>query len=142
MSSDVCKVDDDYVYDRPRWVAELSNGDTIYADDDRPGVEPSSAWQRLRTYCTEGHHHIVRLWVQFRSNRILIEPENAPGYFCMRNSFGVWGEDESYQAYIIGPYDGDGKANLVRYKTPELAPLDGEVREVMPDDPALILRDK
>lgn len=39
MSSDVCKVDDDYVYDRPRWVAELSNGDTIYADDeDRKSV--------------------------------------------------------------------------------------------------------
>ena len=32
----------------PMWIAELSNGETIYQDDGRPNAVPESAWARLK----------------------------------------------------------------------------------------------
>jgi len=48
----ICKQVDTF-FDNARFIVEitLSNNETIYLDDGRDGVQPSSAWLRLKQYC-------------------------------------------------------------------------------------------
>lgn len=137
MSTQVCTVDDAYVRDRMRWVVVLSNGETVYEDDGRPGLEEPSAWKRLKTYCCEKKIYIVEMWLQFRSNRVMVEPRNADGYFLTKSAFGVWGNKETFHAYVAGVLV-DGFVKTVKWKIPELVALENQVREADPDSPMLI----
>lgn len=131
--------DDEFVRDSLRWVVALNNGETIYQDDDREGVEPASAWIRLKEYCTRHGIWIVRMWLQFRSHVVPILPDDAPGYFFVKLAFGVWGDQKSYDAYIAGTLDGD----IVRtacYKVPELELMGVSERPANPASPTLIVR--
>ncbi len=48
----ICKQIDTFFDDKNFIVQiELTNGEIVYLDDGRPGVEPSSAWLRLKAYC-------------------------------------------------------------------------------------------
>ncbi len=51
MMNFVCKEYDKYLTEFSEknaiWFVTLSNGETVYQDDDRPNIEPSSAWLRL-----------------------------------------------------------------------------------------------
>lgn len=134
------KEDDEFVRDRLRWVVQLNNGEMIYEDDGRPGIEPTSAWVRLKAYCTANGLHITSMWLQFRSNRVSIG-EDAPGYFFSKMAFGVWGEAESYQGYIAGVYDGVGNVTIQRYRVPGLELMgEPETREISADAPTIIIR--
>lgn len=134
----VCTVDDEYVRDRVRWVAVLSNGETVYEDDDRPGLDEPSAWKRLKAYCQDQNVCIVQLWLQFRSNRVHVEPDNADGYFLVKSAFGVWGDAQTFHAYILGSLV-DGKIETVKWKVPELVALEKQERVVDYNSPSLIL---
>jgi hypothetical protein len=131
--------DDEFVRDRLRWVVTLNNGETIYEDDGREGVEPASAWVRLKEYCQAGGFWIIEMWLQFRSNRVEVKPADAEGYFFVKEAFGVWGAEESYSAYIAGAIQGD---NLMvsRYKVPELVLLEEQVRPLNRESPTVICR--
>ena len=51
----VCKQMDDWLSDRAElqaiWIADLTNGETIFQDDNRPGEEEWMAWRRHRCHC-------------------------------------------------------------------------------------------
>lgn len=136
----LCTEDDDFVRDNVRWVVLLDNDELVYEDDGRPGVEPPSAWIRLGTYCREQGRHIVRMWLQFRSNRVEVTPSNADGYFLAKAVSAVWGEDSSVQAYIAGSLGDDGLVHATRWRTPDLVPLEHETRQADPEGPFLIVR--
>ena len=72
MSAFVSKKIDSYVNvygdNNPMWIVELSNGETVYQDDDRPGIEPPSAWKRLKIYCDAHDLHVVKMNVKNRSH--------------------------------------------------------------------------
>src|SRR5688500_10269504 len=93
MNNDfVSLVTDEHVPDL-RWVAVLSNGETVYQDDDRPGIKPESAWIRLGNYVNNRGLHIVALSFQFRSHVISL-PENADGYYFAKGALAFWGGGE------------------------------------------------
>jgi hypothetical protein len=98
----VCKEKDDFLEDTPTWVADLSNGERIWQDDSRPGVEPPQAWYRLAEYLKIHKLQIVRLFLQNRSHFEFPLPENAPGYFfCKKILCDITG-DVTIHSYIIG----------------------------------------
>lgn len=131
--------DDEFVRDRLRWVVDLSNGQTVYEDDGRSDVLPVSAWIRLKTYCQEKGLKITTMRLQFRSNVVHL-PSNKPGYFFVRQAFGVWGEEESYDAYVVGYMDEGGPTvSVTRYKVPELTEIGRETRPVDYESPCLII---
>lgn len=134
----VCTEDDQYVRERLRWVAELSNGQTVYEDDGREGVMPLSAWVRLKSHCEETNTNIVAMRLQFRSNIVEL-PRNKAGYFLVKQAFGVWGDSESFNAYVAGYLEGD-KVYVSKWKVPELTLIHEEVRVADYDSPCLIAR--
>ena len=72
----VCKEYDKYLTEFSEknaiWFVTLSNGETVYQDDDRPNIEPSSAWLRLKTYCKENDVYITEMFLKYRSNIVKI----------------------------------------------------------------------
>jgi hypothetical protein len=139
----VCTQDDEYVRERPRWTVELSNGDVVYQDDDRPGVEPASAWLRLRSHLAATGLRIRAMWLQFRSNRVRVGPEYADGYFFANMAFGVLqfnGRQEWRRGFVVGVYsEPHGELWAYTFKVPELALLcHPERRDLDPADEKFI----
>lgn len=124
----VCTEDDEYVRDRLRWVVDLDNGQRIYGDDDRPGVEPASAWKRLRAYCYENGICITHMYFQFRSHIVEAAQPFAPGYFFSRMAACFSGDGETYHGYVGGHLLGDNRVQVTRWWTPSLVPIDTEIR--------------
>jgi hypothetical protein len=104
----VCKNEDDFLEDKSVWFVDLSNGERIWMDDGRPGVEPSSAWRRLGIYIKENKLKIVSLYLKFRSHIEKPLPDNALGYFFCNKALAFWGEDDTMLSFLIGVYDGQG----------------------------------
>lgn len=71
---------EDVYLSKARWEVVLSNGLTVYQDDDRPGLKPASAWERLYDYCRENDVYVQSMIIRFRSH---VEPigSNADGFF-------------------------------------------------------------
>ena len=136
---DLCTVDDEYVRERPRWVVTLDDGTTVYQDDGRPGRE-DSAWQRLRSYCQESGRCIDEMWLQFRSNRVQVCNKIVDGYFFIRSVYGVWGE-HSNDAYIAGYLENE-VIHAIKWKVPELIPLEMQTRDPNVDKMSTIRRKK
>ena len=102
------------------WMADLSNGETIYQDDDREGVEPESAWIRLGMYCEENSLHITSFTIQNGTNTVRIK-EDADGYFFCKGAGGFLFtcDGATYQSYIVGTLK-DGLLRVDVYNVPEL----------------------
>jgi len=134
----ICTVDDHYVRDRARWVAVLDDGTTVFGDDDRPGVEPPSAWIRLGRHCREQGRSIKGLRVQFRSH-IEELPPDMPGYFFARTAGGVVGAGTFQVAgFRVGWVEGDS-VQTVHFKVPELTVIDRDERPIDTESEMLIL---
>src|SRR4051812_18382888 len=89
------------------WVAELSDGSTVYMDDGRPGVTPHSAWLRLAGHLAKSGLGIRELWLKFRSNELRILPSGAAGYFFSKSVVGLLYECSSLSFYLMGVLTGD-----------------------------------
>tara|TARA_R100000808_G_scaffold5713_1_gene17196 strand:+ start:29728 stop:30204 length:477 start_codon:yes stop_codon:yes gene_type:complete len=102
------------------WMAELSNGETVYQDDGRKDVEPESAWIRLGMYCKDNNVHITCFTIQNGTNTVQIK-EDADGYFFCKGAGGFLftSDGETYQSYIIGTLN-DGLLRVHTYNVPEL----------------------
>jgi hypothetical protein len=131
---------DDFVFHKPHWQVNLSNGETIYQDDDRPGVSEPSAWIRLKNYCTANHLHITGFWLRFRSHILSLGGfEYADGYYFVKSVFAVWGDNETIDAYVVGVLI-DGRIKGVRLKVPDFTLIEMIDREPDFDSPTLIAR--
>jgi hypothetical protein len=125
----VCKdPNDEYTFERVRWVVDLSNGERIYQDENRPGVNPK-AWLRLREYVCENHLAITNLFLQFRSNIVTPLPKNAKGYYFVNAILAALGDGDQrlIHYFNIGYYDGD-VIHITKWQAPELLQVDSEVR--------------
>ncbi len=111
------------------WKALLSNGQTVIQDDNRPGEE-KSAWIRLKDYLYERDLSIKSLSFSFRSNTISnFLPENAAGYFFVKNAVSGIGSDYTSEFYIFG-YLKDKTVYWKRYKIPEMMFFDEGERTI------------
>lgn len=132
----VCKKEDDFVYEQVRWLAHLSNGQTIIQDDNRPGVDPPQAWIRLGQYCKQERVNIVNLSLQFRSHHESPLPANADGYYFINKAVSVnYGPTIGF--YIIG-YLKDEQIRVQQWRIPELVCYGEEIR--LPDGGLSLIR--
>lgn len=110
------------------WVAQLSNGELIYQDDNRPGKYPESAWLRLKKYIEDNQLKIDNLWLRFRSNQVKCLPEKAEGYYFCKAAGGMLGSTLTVHCYMLGYLTKD-KIVVYSYKVPELMPFVEDIRE-------------
>ena len=145
-SETVCRVADGYVLDRWHWEVRLNNGEVVYQDDYRPGLEPM-AWRRLKAYCQSRRLFITRLILRFRSHVETPLPDNQMGYLFMHSSLGIAGITPRSRDGITGTLGfclvgyidrADGKLRVHCWKVPELLRaqfLEGHLEEIRPVDP-------
>ena len=134
----LCIKEDDFVYEKPRWVAVLSDGTTVYQDDNRPGIEPASAWIRLGSYLKETELKIDRFRLQFRSNVVNL-PHKASAYFFCRGALKNSSWSETYELFIVGTLS-EGIFELRKYKIPELVIVEEETRSLEKASPLCVIR--
>tara|TARA_Y100001938_G_scaffold88159_1_gene120784 strand:+ start:1902 stop:2378 length:477 start_codon:yes stop_codon:yes gene_type:complete len=133
---------DDYIVgyadSNPIWIATLSNGETIYQDDDRPNVEPPSAWVRLKAYCEENNLHITNLKVR---NRTHIEEVGSDydGYFFCKGAGALMFSDYVIHTYSIGVLKGES-LKVQTWRLPELVPERFEERDPYQSPDCLITK--
>jgi|TARA_R110000751_G_scaffold276860_3_gene378078 hypothetical protein len=127
-----------YADNNPIWIATLSNGETIYQDDDRPNIEPASAWVRLKQYCEENSFHITNLKVR---NRTHIEEVGSghDGYFFCKGAGALMFSDFVVHTYNIGVLKGD-KLKVQIWRLPELLPERFEERDPYQSPECLITK--
>jgi len=111
------KTSDPYVPGH-RWIASLSNGQTIFQDN-TPGIE--SAWNRLRNYVQANRLQITNLRLQAYGQHVQLLPFKADdgspqvaGYWFsnrMARIFGLSGFESETKEIGIG-YLKDGKIHI------------------------------
>ncbi len=128
----VCTQTDEFTQEKhlseARWEAMLTNGETIIQDDDRPGVTPNSAWERLGQYVQTTGLKIASVKLAFRDNVVRPVPNNAEGYFFCK-ALGSFLEDQRSYGYFLLGYLQEGKVKLQRWSVPELVPVEVETRD-------------
>ena len=118
-----------YGDNNPMWIVELSNGETVYQDDDRPGIEPASAWKRLNTYCDAHDVHVVKMNVKNRSHMENVG-EGDDGYFFCKCAGAFLFGDETEHSFVVGKLN-DGKLFTRKWRMPEVIPESVEERNVV-----------
>lgn len=131
---------DSFIQDKDEtiWICKLDNGLTVYQDDDREGLEPSS-WIRLGNYCRQNDVKIVEMKVKFRSHEEQVE-SNADGYFFRKAILGGLGlnrkEIPVSRHYFITGILKDGKVYTKKWQVPELILIEEDIRD--PEDENLV----
>jgi hypothetical protein len=136
----LCVHEDEFIRNKyegeTRWIVVLSNGLSVYQDDDRPDIHPPSAWERLHNYCKETGNYPVNMRIQFRSHTESL-PENAEGYYFVKSVLGEFGSNRTWHFFVTGVLE-NGIIKVNKWKVPELIPTEYEEREVKLDDVCLI----
>ena len=127
------------------WFAELSNGEKVFQDDDRPGTNPPSAWIRLVNYCRDNDLHVTNLY--FSNGDGLIHPfESEDGLEGVYFSKGISGDmfsAETTHSYIFGNINGN-ELRIKKYSVPDCEFItDSEIRQLTEDNVKyIIFKDK
>jgi hypothetical protein len=112
------------------WVANLSDGTSCFMDDGRPGVQPYSAWVRLKAHLEKTGLSIDNLRLQFRSNiKSDILPAKASAYFFCKSALGHLNSADTLEFFLVGVLQ-DGKLRVQRWNVPELILVDVQERDV------------
>ena len=118
----VCKQFDEFIQTyaecTPRWEVVLNNNERIFQDDDRPGMQPKSAWLRLREYCEEHNLYIKEMTIMFRDN-VFALPSNADGYFFSKGARGMFGSTRTMLLFFVGTLQ-SGRLEVSCWKVPEM----------------------
>lgn len=122
----LCTKEDDFVFERLRWVVHLSDGNKVFQDDGRPGIKPASAWIRLGNYIRRNGIYITNMKLQFRSNVVGIG-EDADGYFFCQSVARTNITPVTAGFYLAGTLR-DGILQVAKYKVPELVLVKEEKR--------------
>lgn len=129
-SVNLCYYEDDFLEDKCIWAAKLSNGQTVFQDDDRPGVDCRIAWFRLRNYVYTTDTDIVELYIKFRDHWELAGRSiEGDGFFftncvvALLSSFS-----KQFNCCITGLVQ---KSNIycTRWKLPEIINIESFVKE-------------
>ena len=138
--SEVCKEWDEYLSgyaaNRPIWIVKLSNNETVYQDDGRPGVKTPSAWLRLKSYCEKHNLRITEMHIHYRSHIEHIGSDFDGYYFC-KGAGGFLFSDITVSSFVIGTLSGD-VLNVSHWKLPELIVMQTETRNRNENEECLI----
>ena len=132
MDDSVCTVWDSfmehYAEGNPIWIVTLSNGETVYRDDGRPGLLTHNAWRRLYHYCETNSLCITSMTIGFRDNRYAL-PVGQDGYYFALGARGMFGSAKTAQLFFVGTLQNE-VLRVQCWKVPEMIQEDEEVRSV------------
>ena len=123
------------------WFAELSNGEKIFQDDDRPGEHPPSAWVRLVAHCQTNNLHVKRFYLSTGDG--LIHPfeddEGLEGAYFSKGISGDMFSAETTHSYIFGNVRGN-ELRIKKYSIPDCQFItDSEIRQLTEDNVQYII---
>lgn len=130
-TTELCTVEDEFIFEKLRWVVSLSNDTVVYQDDGRPGCNPSSAWLRLKRWIESHDLDIVRMKFQFRSHIVSL-PSPADGYYFSKGVYVTNVTGLSRGFYVGGVLVNDC-INVQLWSVPELEILSQETRPINKD---------
>tara|TARA_R100000008_G_C3577865_1_gene166419 strand:+ start:1088 stop:1570 length:483 start_codon:yes stop_codon:yes gene_type:complete len=143
MSIFLSKEFDDYINvyadKNPLWIATLSNGEQVYQDDGREGIEPASAWVRLKQYCSINDLYIESIKLRNKSH---IEELGSghDGYFFCKSAGALLFGDMTQHSFVFGTLTGE-KLSVRKWRLPELVPESVEERDPY-ENPEFIIAKK
>ena len=133
ISYGLCTEDCEYLEDKGIWIATLSNGLTVYQDDDKSGKEPV-AWRRLSKYCKDKDISVIGLCLKFRSNVMVVKtPDKIQGFYFAYGALREFDEDVTRAYYVVG-YCKDGLIHSTWYTVPELLKHKESTRKLTSQD--------
>lgn len=127
-----------YADSNPIWMVTLSNGESIYQDDNRPDVYPESAWKRLKLYCEENDLHITDMKIRNKGNVKSMEP-NCDGYFFCKGAGAFLFGGETLHSFVIGTLK-DNVLCVRKWRLPELISETNEYRDPRESRESLIVK--
>jgi len=107
-----------YADTNPIWWVELDNGEKVYQDDDRPSMDPSSAWLRLKQYCEEENVSIKTIYVKNRSVQKCVCSDGEGYTFCKAAGALMFGGETSH-SFLFGEIK-DGVYRVTKVNLPEM----------------------
>lgn len=112
------------------WKVTLSTGETVYSDDDRPGLKCKSSWMRLKEYLKMANvlHlglglppiNIVGLSIHFRSHGIDLTNNYSDGYYLCNGFWASMASEENSRACFVVGHLINGVIRTDWYVKPEL----------------------
>jgi len=129
-----------YADSNPIWIVTLSDGETVYQDDDRPGVEPHSAWERLGTHCKENNLYITGMKIKNRSH-VEVVGEGGDGYYFCKSAGKFMFGDRTNHSFIAGILE-NGELRVRHWSLPEIVPDQFEIRDPAEAGVCLITKNK
>jgi len=136
MPTPVCKHYDELINEKCVWFADLMNGERIYQDDDRSGVDEPKAWLRLRKYLEETGTSIYTVGARFRSNEVKMPPQKSGYYFAKLAMAFNWG-GPTFHGLCLGYVEND-KVHVTQFNAPALETISTDTREINPELESLI----
>ncbi len=129
---------DSFILDKDKtfWIALLSDGRSVYQDDDRPCYDEKRSWVRLQTYCKENNLFVKRIDIKFRGE-FATNPESTEGYFMRKGVIGDWGSSKIRNFFVCGPII-NGKIHITKWQVPELLVEEREIRDIEGNEDGII----
>jgi len=124
----ICTEQDSFLDEKTIWIARLSDGNTVFQDDDREGDFHPSAWIRLKDYCDSKGVYIDSLSIRFRDHKV--DVPKAEAYHFIKSVGCMVGFPEEH-FFIVSLLKQD-KLERTWYKVPEI--VEDEVSEVKTED--------
>ena len=138
--AEVCKGWDEYLSgyaaNRPIWIVKLSNGESVFQDDDRPNTKPKSAWLRLKIYCKEHNLRITEMCLKYRSHIENID-SGCDGYYFCKGAGGFLFSDVTVDSFVVGTLS-QNVLQVSHWKLPELMIMHTETRDKIDNEECLI----
>ncbi len=112
----ICTQEDSFLDEKTIWIATLSDGSTVFQDDDREGDFHPSAWIRLKDHCDSKGVYIDSLSIRFRDHKV--EVPKAEAYHFIKAVGCMVGFAEEH-FFIVSLLKQD-KLTRNWYKVPEI----------------------
>jgi hypothetical protein len=142
----LCFIPDDFIAEKVQWIATLSDGTSVYQDDNRPGEKQPIAWLRLASYIKDkqkelGEFGIEKLQIKFWNHIEEAAPSNALAYYWINGVEAFSGATRTYYQYVVGSVVANSeKLQIIKWLVPEILPLEYEERNIPYGDDLLISR--
>lgn len=131
-----------YSDSNPLWTVYLSNGETCYQDDDRPGMH-RSAWLRVKKYCYDNDLNVVRVKFRFAGYEYMaFEDPNSEseGVYFSKGASALLTDtsQKTWDLYVIGSIEWPFM-DVVKYEVPTLGVHSSHRRDIIESNEAAII---
>jgi len=134
-----------YADSNPFWTINLTNGEQIYQDDDRPGQEIASAWKRSKIHIYDNDLEIDNVTFRFAGYQHTVydrlKDASYTGFYFSRGKIGLLADTNSktIDLYVAGKTYATSMS-VTKFEVPFLRVYEGYERPIDErNEPSIIL---